>query len=70
MLLILLEPDRVLARPDHTWKGICSVIEILTQHTCSIPCNILPPATPPLRSSTSQPGLFTSNDLITMETKA
>ena len=33
--------------------------------TLSTPCKILPPATPPFRSSTSQPGLFTSNDRIT-----
>uniref|UniRef100_A0A0E9XF51 Uncharacterized protein n=1 Tax=Anguilla anguilla TaxID=7936 RepID=A0A0E9XF51_ANGAN len=34
--------------------------------TLSTPLRILPPATPPFRSSTSQPGLFTSNDRITM----
>ena len=28
---------------------------------------MLPPATPPLSSSTSQPGLFTSKDLITKQ---
>lgn len=29
-------------------------------------CKILPPATPPCKSSTSDPGLLTSNDLITI----
>ena len=29
-------------------------------------CNILPPATPPFNSSTSEPGLFTSKDLMTI----
>lgn len=33
--------------------------------TLSTPLNILPPATPPFKSSTSQPGLLTSNDRIT-----
>lgn len=33
--------------------------------TFSTPFRILPPATPPLRSSTSHPGLLTSKDLIT-----
>lgn len=33
--------------------------------TFSTPLRILPPATPPFRSSTSQPGLFTSNERIT-----
>ena len=33
--------------------------------TLSTPFRILPPATPPFKSSTSQPGLFTSNDRIT-----
>jgi len=33
--------------------------------TFKTPFRILPPATPPLRSSTSQPGLLTSKDLIT-----
>jgi len=33
---------------------------------CSTPRRILPPATPPFRSSTSDPGLFTSNDRITI----
>lgn len=33
--------------------------------TFKTPFRILPPATPPFRSSTSQPGLFTSNDLMT-----
>lgn len=36
-----------------------------TQFTFNTPFRILPPATPPLRSSTSQPGLLTSKDLIT-----
>lgn len=35
-------------------------------HTFNTPLKILPPATPPFRSSTSQPGLFTSNDRITI----
>ena len=30
--------------------------------TLRTPFKILPPATPPFRSSTSQPGLLTSND--------
>ena len=34
--------------------------------TLSTPLNILPPATPPFKSSTSQPGLLTSNDRITV----
>ena len=34
--------------------------------TFSTPCRMLPPATPPLMSSTSAPGLFTSNDRITI----
>lgn len=33
--------------------------------TLRTPFKILPPATPPFSSSTSQPGLFTSKDLIT-----
>ena len=33
--------------------------------TLSTPLSMLPPATPPCRSSTSQPGLFTSNERIT-----
>ena len=33
---------------------------------CSTPRRTLPPATPPFRSSTSDPGLFTSNDRITI----
>lgn len=33
--------------------------------TLSTPFRILPPATPPFKSSTSQPGLFTSKDLMT-----
>lgn len=37
--------------------------------TFKTPFRILPPATPPLRSSTSQPGLLTSKDLITEETR-
>lgn len=32
----------------------------------STPCRIDPPATPPFKSSTSLPGLFTSNDLQAM----
>jgi len=32
--------------------------------TFSTPLSILPPATPPFRSSTSQPGLLTSKDRI------
>lgn len=31
-------------------------------YTLRTPFKILPPATPPLRSSTSHPGLFTSNE--------
>lgn len=34
--------------------------------TLRTPCKMEPPATPPLRSSTSQPGLFTSNERITI----
>lgn len=34
--------------------------------TLSTPMRMEPPATPPLRSSTSQPGLFTSKDLMMM----
>lgn len=37
--------------------------------TFKTPFRILPPATPPLRSSTSQPGLLTSKDLITKKKK-
>lgn len=37
--------------------------------TFKTPFRILPPATPPLRSSTSQPGLLTSKDLITKKNK-
>lgn len=37
--------------------------------TLSTPFRILPPATPPFKSSTSQPGLFTSNDLMTAARK-
>lgn len=33
--------------------------------TFNTPFRILPPATPPFRSSTSHPGLLTSKDLIT-----
>mmetsp|Transcript_6992 Transcript_6992/g.22068 ORF Transcript_6992/g.22068 Transcript_6992/m.22068 type:complete len:221 (-) Transcript_6992:486-1148(-) len=33
----------------------------------STPCRIEPPATPPLRFSTSSPGLFTSNDRMTIK---
>ena len=33
--------------------------------TVKTPLRILPPATPPFKSSTSQPGLLTSNDRIT-----
>lgn len=33
--------------------------------TLRTPFRILPPATPPFKSSTSHPGLFTSKDLIT-----
>lgn len=36
-----------------------------TAPTLSTPFRILPPATPPFKSSTSHPGLFTSNDLMT-----
>ncbi len=36
-----------------------------TNLTLSTPFKILPPATPPFKSSTSQPGLFTSKDLMT-----
>ncbi len=36
-------------------------------HTLSTPLSMLPPATPPFRSSTSDPGLFTSKDRITMD---
>ena len=39
----------------------------MVRHTFRTPHNILPPATPPLSSSTSQPGLFTSKDLITTQ---
>lgn len=35
--------------------------------TLSTPFSILPPATPPFRSSTSQPGLFTSKERMTEE---
>lgn len=35
--------------------------------TFRTPLRILPPATPPLRSLTSHPGLFTSKDLITIK---
>ncbi len=41
----------------------------LTSFTFKTPLRMLPPATPPLRSSTSQPGLLTSNDLITKRKK-
>lgn len=34
--------------------------------TVSTPCKILPPATPPFRSSTSHPGLLTSKERITI----
>ncbi|EZA59045.1 hypothetical protein X777_15686 [Ooceraea biroi] len=34
--------------------------------TFNTPRRILPPATPPFKSSTSQPGLFTSKDRITI----
>lgn len=37
----------------------------INKPTLRTPLRILPPATPPSRSSTSQPGLLTSNDLIT-----
>lgn len=37
--------------------------------TFKTPFRILPPATPPLRSSTSQPGLLTSKDLITKKNR-
>lgn len=35
-------------------------------HTFNTPLSMLPPATPPFKSSTSQPGLFTSKDRITI----
>lgn len=38
---------------------------IKIQFTFNTPFRMLPPATPPFRSSTSQPGLLTSKDLIT-----
>jgi hypothetical protein len=34
--------------------------------TFNTPLRIVPPATPPLRFSASSPGLFTSNDLMTI----
>ncbi|CAD6220163.1 GSCOCG00011546001-RA-CDS [Cotesia congregata] len=40
---------------------------IIFLFTFKTPFKILPPATPPLRSSTSQPGLLTSNDRITIK---
>ena len=43
-----------------------SVLKLtLPNPTLSTPLRMLPPATPPLRSWTSQPGLLTSNDRIT-----
>jgi len=36
---------------------------------CRTPRRIEPPATPPFRSSTSEPGLFTSKDRITIKTR-
>ena len=39
---------------------------LFTWHTFRTPLSMLPPATPPLRSSTSDPGLLTSKDLMTM----
>ena len=41
---------------------LISMYSILTFNT---PLRILPPATPPFNSSTSDPGLLTSKDLIT-----
>lgn len=50
-----------------TWSatGVFLYIYMQTAPTLSTPFRILPPATPPFKSSTSQPGLFTSNDLMT-----
>lgn len=42
------------------------MIETNPIHTFSTPLRMLPPATPPFKSSTSQPGLFTSKDRITI----
>lgn len=39
---------------------------LLVMYTFNTPRKILPPATPPFKSSTSQPGLLTSNDRITI----
>lgn len=48
----------------------CEFIEIskrsMKMLTFNTPLKILPPATPPLRSSTSHPGLLTSNDRMTI----
>eukprot|EP01085_Mycamoeba_gemmipara_P005027 Mycagemm_TRINITY_DN10110_c0_g1::TRINITY_DN10110_c0_g1_i1::g.5027::m.5027 type:complete len:474 gc:universal TRINITY_DN10110_c0_g1_i1:2343-922(-) len=38
----------------------------ISSPTLSTPCRMEPPATPPFSSSTSAPGLFTSNERITM----
>ena len=43
-------------------KVICGKENKFTLYV-KLPLRIEPPATPPFRSSTSEPGLFTSNDL-------
>lgn len=51
-------------KPDKT--GIFRVqAEAELNPTLRTPFRILPPATPPFKSSTSHPGLFTSKDLMT-----
>lgn len=53
-------------KPNKIWNGIFHVqTKTELNLTLRTPFRILPPATPPFKSSTSHPGLFTSKDLIT-----
>mmetsp|Transcript_7218 Transcript_7218/g.21664 ORF Transcript_7218/g.21664 Transcript_7218/m.21664 type:complete len:201 (+) Transcript_7218:228-830(+) len=50
------------------WASLVTIpgLTSISWPTLSTPCRMLPPATPPFRSSTPAPGLFTSNDRITI----